>query len=422
MPEQGQLDRDRRELPDGGAKAVAVAPARVTGAVAPVVATTAVLTYSAMTALFPAAMAPELASAMGVPAAFIGLQISLVYGGAMATSLVGGTLTDRFGACRASQIALIVLGSGAALACWPALMTFALGSALMGLGYGLTNPAASQLLMRFAPARRRGLIFSIKQTGVPLGGVLAGACAPVLALTVGWQGALALLVVIAAVLAVLLQSRRAIWDEDRDRRAAVMRSPLADLRLVWSARPLRLLSLAGLCFAAVQLCLSAFTVTLLVTEVGMGILQAGLVMAAVQVCGVIGRIVWGWIGDTVGSGAAALLLATSVTIIGALATSIMSPLWPHLVIGVTLCAMGFSALGWNGVYLSEIARLAPADRVARASGGSLFFTFSGVLMGPPAFAGLHLLVGAYLHAFAALAVVSAIGLTLVVMASRRGQT
>lgn len=388
------------------------------GTMAAVFATTAVLTYAAMTALFPAAMAPALARALDIPTALIGFQIGLVYAGAMLTSLVGGAVTRRSGACRTSQIALVLLGGGAALAAVPTVATFALASLLIGLGYGLTNPAASHLLVRVAPARRRGLIFSIKQTGVPLGGVLAGACAPALALLVGWQGALLFLLAVAAVAIVLLQPQRAAWDSDRAPATRWMGSPLADIGLVWANAPLRYLSLAGFCFASVQLCLSVFTVTLLVEDLDARLVHAGFAMSAVMVTGAVGRIFWGWVADLIDSATKVLLMVTAMTVVGALITALMTPQWPFAVAAVTLCLLGFASLGWNGAYLAEVARLAPAGRVASASGGSLFFTFGGVLLGPPAFTGLHWLLDSYTRSFAALAVVAGAGLILVLRASR----
>jgi len=59
------------------------------------------------------------------------------------------------------------------------------------------------------------LVFSIKQTGVPAGGMLAGALVPGLLLLAGWQGAL--LAVAAACLACvgLAQPLRAALDAGR---------------------------------------------------------------------------------------------------------------------------------------------------------------------------------------------------------------
>lgn len=47
---------------------------------------------------------------------------------------------------------------------------------------------------------------------------------------------------------------------------------------------------------------------------------------------------------------------------------------------------GASAIGWNGVYLAEVARRAPAGAVGAATAAALFITFGGVLAGPPIFA------------------------------------
>lgn len=380
-----------------------------------VFATTAVLTLAALTALFPATLAPLLAEALDVPASLIGVQISILYAGAVLTSLLGGGITGRFGSCRTTQLSLLAFGSGAALAAIPSAVTFAFASFLMGLGYGMTNPPASQLLMRYTPVARRGLIFSIKQTGVPLGGVLAGFVAPPLALLLGWQTAFLTLAALALVGIALLQPMHAEWDSDRDRSRPWNASPLSGLSLVWRHRPLRFISLAGTCFAWVQLSLAAFTVVLLVEELDYGLVTAGAVLAALQFAGAAGRIVWGALADRLGGMVPAFVLIAGMSMSGAGLVAAMSPAWPtFLVVGV-LCMFGASALGWNGIYLAEVARLAPEGRVAAASGGSLFFTFCGVLFGAPAFTGLHALLGSYQHAFGVLVLVCAVGLGCVIL-------
>ena len=53
------------------------------------------------------------------------------------------------------------------------------------------NPASSQVLGPRTTAQTAGLVMSIKQTGVPLGGVMAGALVPMLALHSGWRAAAA---------------------------------------------------------------------------------------------------------------------------------------------------------------------------------------------------------------------------------------
>src|SRR3970282_215610 len=104
----------------------------------------------------------------------------------MATSLISGVLIRRWGALRTNQAGLAFSGIGVALMATPSLIVLAVGSVLTGFGYGLTNPAASHLLMRVTQPKTRNLVISLKQTGVPLGGVAAGLTAPTLALGFGW--------------------------------------------------------------------------------------------------------------------------------------------------------------------------------------------------------------------------------------------
>ncbi|MBW6392309.1 MULTISPECIES: MFS transporter [Halomonadaceae] len=381
-------------------------------------ATTLVLAFSSLVALFPAAIAPELAAALGVSSATVGLQVSLIFAGAMLSSMIGGPLTRRLGPCRTSQLSLGLLGSAAALLAIPSLPLFALASLIAGLGYGMTNPSASVLLVRFTPAEHRGLIFSLKQAGVPLGGVLAGASAPALALTAGWQAGLLTLTGLAAGGILALQRTRQEWDDQREPRTQLLVTPFAGLLLVWRQRALRHVALLSLCFSAIQLSVSAFTVALLVEDLAFGLVQAGLVMSAVQISGVAGRIGWGWVGDRLGDRLNTLAIIACTTAAGALLVAVMTPAWPQWLVAALLCLLSLSSLGWNGVFMAEITHLAPPERIADAAGGCLVFTYSGVLLGLPLVTLLHGLVGRYTPLFALLGGISLLGLWLIRQARR----
>jgi MFS family permease len=122
-------------------------------------------------------IAPALGNLLQVDPALIGFQVSFVYGGAMFAVIYGGRLVQRFGACRTQQICVGMSAIGALLAMVPNLWLLPVASILMGVGTGPATPAASHLLNRFTDPANRNLIFSLKQTGVPLGGMLAGAAA-----------------------------------------------------------------------------------------------------------------------------------------------------------------------------------------------------------------------------------------------------
>jgi hypothetical protein len=73
-----------------------------------------------------------------------------------------------------------------------------------------------------------------------------------------------------------------------------------------------------------------------------------------------------------------------------------------------LVAFGASAIGWNGVYLAEVARRAPPGTASLATGGTLAFTFLGVVVGPPMFGALSGLFGTYRAGFIGLMVMASL--------------
>ena len=82
---------------------------------------------------------------------------------------------------------------------------------------------------------------------------------------------------------------------------------------------------------------------------------------------------------------------------------LIGPATPHAPVLLLLAAYGATAIGWNGVYLAGVARLVAHDEAAAATAGSLFLTFSGVVVVPPLFGALASAAGSLGVAFAALA-------------------
>jgi len=393
-------------------------PRRATALVVSV--TTLVQALATLCTLVPAVIAPELARAFGVPASMIGYQVSLIYFGAIVTSLSAGVLIRRLGALRTSQMALAFAGSGLALSAAPSLTTFAIGSVLVGFGYGLTNPAAAHLLMRVSRSQNRNFIFSLKQTGVPLGAVAAGLAAPSLALMLGWQAAFVILAAVTLGVIALIQPLRRSWDEDRDPAAPLRLNPAEDLGMVFRHPALRLISLSAFCFSAVQISLSAFAVTMLVEDLAFGLVEAGIVLSVLQVAGATGRITWGGVADWLGDGNRVLLGVALIAALAGVMTAFLEPGVGIIAVYVVLSLFGLSAIGWNGIFLAEVVRLAPAGRASNATGGALVPTYAGVMVGPASFAALHVLSGLYTATFGLFAAISLIGFALALAARRHG--
>lgn len=372
---------------------------------APLTITLAIQAMVAMALLTLPSMAPTVAQALTISPAYIGLYIALAYVGAMTASLAAGPAVVRYGAIRVSQACLLLCAAGLALSTVPSISAIATGALLMGIGYGPITPASSHLLSRTTPAHRMSLVFSIKQTGVPVGGALAGAIVPSLQLFAGWQQALLAVAAANVVCAIVAQPLRAEFDADRDSTRRLAAGNFAQpIRLVLAHPALRMLASCSFVFSIAQLSLTTYLVTYLTDSLAYGLVAAGALLSLSQVGAVLGRVAWGYAADRWFGARRMLAMLASLMALSALATGMLPAQSPALLVTAVLFVFGASAVGWNGVYLAEVARQAPAGMAGVATGGTLAFTFFGVVLGPPLFGGVSSLFGSYRAGFAALAV------------------
>ena len=367
------------------------------------------------TSMLPA-VAPKVAETYGVHSSLIGYQISLLALAMVVSLMFGGNLTVRWGACRVTQAGLALLTLGSIVAVLPHVSLVFASAIALGLGYGLITPSHSHLLARFAPSHNRNFIFSLKQTGVPLGGIGAAVITPPVAVAFGWQWALIGNALAMFLLIALLERARAYWDEDRQPAARMVGNPFGGVAIIWRSPALRLLSIAGACFVIVQICLSTFTVVLFAEDMQLGLVQAGIVLMASQLGGVTGRVFWGWLADLTRNCFGMLAILAAVMTAASLTCIAITPAWPILASCALFFVLGSTASGWNGAFLAEVARLSERRDISSATGGSLVVVNSGKLVGPIAFANAYAFGGSYALAFTLLAIPAAAGLVCLLAA------
>ena len=190
-------------------------------------------------------------------------------------------LSSRYGALRMSQVALVLLGGGMAIAVEGSLPGFAASAIIGGGGGAVSTPTSSQLLGRVSPPRLAPLVFSIKQTAVPAGLLISGFLAPTIAGALGWRGTALITAVACVAFAAMLQPLRARFDDDR---VPSQRFRLSDFRTtiasVLKAPDLRRLSYACFAFNGVQSVFTAYFVTYLVA-LGYELAAAGFLFSLV---------------------------------------------------------------------------------------------------------------------------------------------
>lgn len=383
-----------------------------------VLATMAAQIASAMgIAIFPV-MAPHLAQMLDVDASYVGYQISILFGAAMLVSSVVGTVVLRWGACRAMQWSLWLCAAGMIAGLSGQLWLMPLAAICIGASNSLAAAGAAHLLFRFGSARHRNLIFSIKQTGVPLGWALIALLAPWLTIALDWRVPLLAVLAYSVAGALLLERWRGVWDDDRDVHAAGRTNLLTGIAVLWRYPTLRYLGISAFFFSFVQLCLGTFTVNLLVQEAGYSIVTAGVMLSVVQIAGMTGRLTFGWVADRSNQAIRVLSVSSLIAAAGCVTSVFISGAWPEPALAVFYLVFGIVAYGWNGVMHAQVARLSPPGMVSVATGGVMVWVFGGILAGPALFAVAYRWIGTYTTTFGLLAVVALVSAALAAAAAR----
>ena len=367
------------------------------GVVLPLAMTLAVQALTSLAMIAPSVMAPVVAIELGVSPQGIGWFVALGYLFAMTSGLACGALILRYGPIRVCQICVGLAAAGLVTGCVGVLPLVFAAAAMIGAGYGLVNPVSSHILALAAPPRMMSLIFSIKQTGVPLGGALAGVMVPPLVLYFGWRWGAAVVALLCAGLALLTQPARAGEQRGKATRASI--GFFAPLRMVFANPPVLELAIVSLIFGTAQLALFTYFVSYLNLELQYSLVAAGLIYSSAHVAGIVGRIGWGAVADRWLSPRRTLGLLGVIMAFSGIAVASFSADWPLPLVIFASALFGASAVGWNGVYLAEVARLAPAGQVGAITGGTQVLTFIGALTAPPLFGLVVGLAGGYGKAF-----------------------
>ncbi len=359
-------------------------------------------------------LAPAMAPETGIPASFAGFHTALVYAGALLTGPLTGPLIKILGGVRLLQIAMVTLGCGIALAMLGHPAALAASALLAGIGHGPLTPGGSHLLAAHTPVKRRALVFSMKQAGVPLGAMVVAWMTPAIALVWGWRAGVLAMSAIAFLVAIGLEPlRRALDQVEPGARPAggfvgILRESAAGIGMLRRDGELARLTIMSCGYGIAQFCFSTFFVAYLVTTHGLSLAEAGIRLALAQGAGVIGRVAWALLADRFGARGSLVACGLLAAVAGmVLATA--GEGWSVPLITLAGILMGATAIGWNGLMLSEAARLARNGQVG-ATTAALSFAFSStMLVAPPAFSILVTVTGGYAAGFLMCVVAALVG-------------
>jgi MFS family permease len=376
----------------------------------PLLAMLVVQTAVSFLSRIPPTLAPTLAPRVGWPAESVGYLSSLITGGSIVVLLLAAPLQRRAGSMRTLQIGVALGVAGTLLSALPSALALVAGSLLIGLAIGPPSTAGMDVLQRYAPLRHRNLLFSVKQAGVPLGGVAAGLLLPGAVQGLGLEGAFVAAAALGAAALWLVQPWRERVDALRDRSLRLhwrqfgsidaMRRPLA----VLAAMPaMRRMGVAGACLATGQSAWFAFLVTYLVSRLGWSLVAAGALFALMQVLSALGRPLAGFLSDRLGDGLRVLRWMAAGSAGTTLVFAFCTPAWPAWVVVALAVLAGLTVASWNGIQFAEVARLAPRESLGEAMAGATLLLLAAYVAAPVLFGLVLAAGGGYRLAFVLIA-------------------
>jgi len=373
----------------------------------PIVAIFTLQTISAFLNRLIPILAPAMSTDFGWSGSSIGYLTASNSVGSLLILIAGSAMLKQIGGMRTLQLTLLI---GVAAMAWlltPSLTIAFIACLVMGLSGGAANPAGSEVLQKYSPPGKRNLMFSIKQAGVPLGGVIAGLLVPLLVLLFGWRVALFFCALIILLPTLMTWRLSAHMDDRRQRKKhffhfptreslRTLTVPLASLR---HSRDLMKISIVGALFAIPQSCWFTFTVIYLVDKLNYSLALAGAVFAVMQAGGVIGRIVLGWLSDYLRSPNAALRGTAIFSAVTTVLLGLTNPDWPLWSVITLAFVAGCSAASWNGVQLAEVARHSPSKMISETASGAGILVNLVNMIAPALFALFVASTGRYDYAF-----------------------
>ncbi|MGY9057046.1 MAG: MFS transporter [Alphaproteobacteria bacterium] len=363
-------------------------------------------------------LADRLAEEFGISRGWLGFYLALQNVVAIIAAIGCGGFILRYGPVRVSQVTLFLMGGSLVIIASGQLWLYPLGAMLMGAA-SVSTPASSHILARVCPPRLAPLVFSIKQTGVPVGALIGGLLLPFLlgvvvysdvigeTIRVSHFGAALITALIVFAVAITLQPIRDHFDEDRDPATKISFGDLrATMKAVLGNPPLRDLAFAAFAFGGLQALFSGFFVLFLIDGLGYSEIEAGTAFAISSFTAIWARIMWGWLA---GGYVSPRYLLAAIGLIAGIAAIIVARFdvsWGLFEITLVAIVFNISAISWHGLLLAETARLAPKENVGGVTGGVLAFTSIAMMIYPAVYGAIFASTGSYSIGFLLAAVPS----------------
>lgn len=360
-------------------------------------------------------LGPVLVDDLAIGAGTLGVVAASLYLMAAAVARLGARRIDDLSGRTSLVVLYVVAISSTLLLAVSQSTVWLVGAAVLaGTSMGVNNPVTNRLVALHAAPRRRGRVVGVKQTGVKLSHLAAGAMLPWLAQTVGWRQGLVLVAlgagtgVLLGPLAIPSVPRGTAWHDD-GREGAV--GGAVPLDLGW-------LRLYAVTMAVGVSAINTYLPLYAVERVGMSLAGAGSVVTVFALTATAARLVWAAVTDRVGDPTMVLLWLSGGGAMGLIVLAAAEATSP-VVLWVATLWTGVTTGSWNVVAHVTVIREAHGSRAAAASGFMQSAFFLGLAIGAPVFGVVVEATGEYRPAWGVASALAVVGVVVVLRERRR---
>lgn len=360
-------------------------------------------------------LSPFLISDLGIGTFEIGVLASVASVSAAAAGPAAGRISDsaRTETVVAGVAGLTAVSIMGALAApfWFILM---LAASLNGMAMGGGNPLTNRIIHDLSPHGQRGLLIGLKQSGVPLVGMLLAVTVPSIGQAHGWRWALSatLLLPFLAFALMYRPARTASASAASGTRLSGAERAAGRSWGAASATVKKVSAYSGLMGMTTGV-LQAYFVLSLVRDWDHSPAGAGAVAAALSAGGVVGRLALPKVAEATRREGTFLRAMAGVSAVASICLA-LGALWPSWSgwLWILGPALGAAAIGWQSVVMLALMGGDPRE-VGAASGLVTRMFYLGLFLGPLWAGGLAGMEGAFVSVWSVQAGVCLLALLVV---------
>lgn len=309
--------------------------------------------------------------------AAVGLITSATFAGSMAISLVSGLIVDNLGPKKTVKISYGILSVGALLAYFSSTYYLLVAAYfLIGLGYGMVTPATNSSIMEeYYPNHTSPM--GIKQSGVPMGTILATIALPLIAFHYSLRYSFLFLFVVTAIIGLFIKG-----EKNYQGSIGKNQNVFSHVREILRDRTLIFLSVLIAFLSWGQQAVFTYFV-LFIGSRNFYVLVAENLFIVLLVGSVLGRMLWPPITQRLFGGHRIKNFSLIIVFIGL--SFIVLPFVTYSLTETVIMAaiLGFTAVAWNSNYVTLISEIAPRGNVGTYSGISMMIISFGSILGTP---------------------------------------